>query len=156
MRNRKSHSCTECRRRKKQCDRNVPRCNQCVLRGTSDICRWGDERDNQVRTSMNEHTMHFSDLTRISNGSGLGMQGQRMSESHAKSFDAYNSGSSDRQESYKRRKDRHSWIRDNSSSIAISRDERTVSCISVMVSDFSSIITGDDGRARQSRYRLWR
>lgn len=47
-RNRKSHSCTECRRRKKHCDRQVPGCQQCILRGTVDKCKWGDERDEDV------------------------------------------------------------------------------------------------------------
>lgn len=47
-RNRKAYSCTECRRRKKHCDRRVPGCNQCILRDTVHLCRWGDERDDDV------------------------------------------------------------------------------------------------------------
>lgn len=50
-RKRKAYSCTECRRRKKQCDRQVPGCSQCRSRGESHLCRWGDERDEETQIS---------------------------------------------------------------------------------------------------------
>lgn len=44
-RKRKAYSCTECVRRKRQCDRQIPGCSQCRMRGEAHKCKWGDERD---------------------------------------------------------------------------------------------------------------
>ena len=55
-------SCTECRRRKKQCDRNVPRCSECVLRGVEHLCRWGDERDQADSSNSNSSSSSNSRL----------------------------------------------------------------------------------------------
>jgi hypothetical protein len=38
-------SCVPCKDRKIKCDRNVPNCSSCVVRGIQRQCRWGDERD---------------------------------------------------------------------------------------------------------------
>lgn len=38
-------SCTECRRRKKSCEGGVPGCDNCQKRGTVNLCKYGDERD---------------------------------------------------------------------------------------------------------------
>ena len=53
-RKRTSYSCTECRRRKKHCDRQVPGCSQCRLRGEVHLCRWGDERDEVAPTRASQ------------------------------------------------------------------------------------------------------
>lgn len=50
-RKRKSYSCVPCRKRKKQCDRQVPGCSQCKLRGEVHLCQWGDERDEKEEQS---------------------------------------------------------------------------------------------------------
>ncbi|PWN32673.1 uncharacterized protein FA14DRAFT_76709 [Meira miltonrushii] len=50
-RNRKAMSCTQCQLRKIKCDRNVPGCNSCVIRGIADLCKWGDERDEEYAGS---------------------------------------------------------------------------------------------------------
>lgn len=42
---RRSSTCIQCRRRKIKCDGNVPNCGNCVHRGITRSCRWGDERD---------------------------------------------------------------------------------------------------------------
>lgn len=47
-RNRRSNNCVPCRQRKKQCDRRVPGCSQCRLRNEVHLCRWGDERDDDL------------------------------------------------------------------------------------------------------------
>lgn len=38
-------SCTECRRRKKPCDGEVPNCDACRNRNVTHLCRYGDDRD---------------------------------------------------------------------------------------------------------------
>ncbi|CAO1631671.1 unnamed protein product [Jaminaea pallidilutea] len=53
-RNKVSWSCTECRKRKKLCDRRVPNCGQCIAREVTHLCRWGDERDDYLALERND------------------------------------------------------------------------------------------------------
>lgn len=76
-RNRKALSCTQCQLRKIKCDRNVPRCNSCVIRGIADRCRWGDERDEDIALNDSREQVEYEyddqqssdDHTRIVNQS---------------------------------------------------------------------------------------
>lgn len=55
---RKHVSCVPCRTRKIRCDRQVPSCSSCVRRGLQHLCRWGDERDENM-VARKEPEMDF-------------------------------------------------------------------------------------------------
>jgi hypothetical protein len=71
-RKRKSQSCLQCRTKKKQCNRMVPGCNQCKMRGDADLCRWGDERDrgqDQIPLQRSRVDAHSDDVAARDNTS---------------------------------------------------------------------------------------
>ena len=55
---RKRHalSCVACKERKIKCDRNVPGCGSCTVRGIARHCRWGDERDFDIVHATQEES----------------------------------------------------------------------------------------------------
>lgn len=78
-RNRAALSCTECHRRKQQCDRKVP-CNRCIKRGLASMCRMempaGPVRKKRKRpvdwqTTLNTDLQIQALQTLISSGSSL-------------------------------------------------------------------------------------
>lgn len=99
-RNRKAMSCTQCQFRKIKCDRNVPRCNSCVIRGIVDLCKWGDERDEEINGSF--HPTKAEQIKREN-----GYDDQHSSDDHERDSNQNNGTRSDRRK-YKKNHKRQS------------------------------------------------